>query len=641
MATLVVNTVAGWLASAGIGAGTAFVAGGTAVTWATVYAQLGASVLFSAISRRLAKRGMSGAESQIDLDQPNSVIVKRDGYGWGRIEGTPAAAIVRGGVCYALWIVSSRPSHEIESIEFDNRPLTLTGDLLDYATGATATNAPFAGHVTVWAGLGGQTAIPAQILAEAGDPLAEDEGDFWDTDMWRGRTVIWARLAKGDAKSERERWQRMPPALRVTGKWTRVWDPRDPAQDADDPATWGWSDNQALCLIDALRHNPIARLPVHLLHLPSLLRQADVADQAVPLKAGGTEPRYRVGGRIVYDPATELYQALSALDAAGGGGLVQIGGMIGYQPGEYLAPSAAIGDVLREAPLTFTALSRGRDLPRAIRGVYPNPRAGWEDASLIPIEVPGAGGWTGGDDRVEDLALPMVPYPHQANRLTQIRARQLGCQKRIAGTLFPEHLDLVAGANVTLDRPRPSDPRAGVYQITKIDPGYWMGAPGGVPFRLPFEAREIGPQVYAWVPATDEQDIPEAQVIQPDLTLEPVAGLALSAETAAVSLAIRVSVTAGQGHPWAGAVYALEYRVTGASVWTALAPIQPVWGGPVPGDPSTILPDSITGLITPVLPETDYEVRVRAEGQGRVSAWLADSITTPEFELVIDAGTGA
>lgn len=630
MPQVIATSVAGWLAGAGIGAGIAI---GT-TTWAAIYAQLGVSVLFSAVAKRMAKRGMSGADSQIDVDQPSSVVIKRHAYGRGRIEGTPAATINRDGVFYQLWIVNSRPSHEIETIEFDNRPLTLTGDLLDYATGATATNAPFAGHVTVWAGLGDQTSIPAQILTEVGDPLATDDADFWDTDRWQGRTVIWARMVKGDTASANQRWQRMPPVLRVTGKWTRVWDPRDVAQDPDDPATWTWSDNQALCLIDALRFNPIAQLPVSLLHLPSLLRQADVADQAVPLKAGGTEPRYRVGGRILYDPTTELYQALSPLDVAGGGGLVQIGGFIGYQPGEYLAPSGTIEDVLAEAPLAFTAQVRGRDLPRAIRAVYPNPGGGWEDASLIPIEVPGAGGWTGGDDRVEDLALPMVPFPHQANRLAQIRARQLGCQKRIKGVLFPQHLDWVAGRNVTLNRPRPSDPRAGVYQITKIDPGYWMGNdPQGAPFRLPFEAREITADVWAWTPATDQQDIPEAVVTQPDLALDDPAISSLSAVGTPTGPELAVALTEGADNRTYGAVYALQYRVVGEDSWVALSAIQPFWAFE-PGDVT-----SITGRIPGVLPETAYEVRVRAEGQGRVSDWVAGTITTPEFFLIIDAGT--
>ncbi|WP_323041151.1 fibronectin type III domain-containing protein [Gemmobacter sp.] len=631
MPQVIATSVAGWLAGAGIGAGIAI---GT-TTWAMIYAQLGVSVLFSAVAKRMAKRGMSGSDSQIDVDQPASVVIKRHAYGWGRIEGTPAAIIVRDGVSYAVWIVSSRPSHEIETIEFDNRVLTLTGDLLDYATGATATDSVFGGHVKVWAGLGDQAGIPAQILAEVGDPTATDDADFWDTDRWQGRTVIWARMAKGDPASAGQRWQRMPPVLRVTGKWTRVWDPRDPAQDADDPATWEWSDNQALCLIDALRFNPIAQLPVSLLHMPSLLRQADVADQAVALKAGGTEPRYRVGGRILYDPSTELYQALSPLDVAGGGGLVQIGGQIGYQPGEYLAPSDTIDDVLREAPLAFTAQVRGRDLPRAIRAVYPNPGGGWEDASLIPIAVPGAGGWTGGDDRVEDLALPMVPWPHQANRLAQIRARQLGCQKRIKGVLFPRHFNLVAGANVTLSRPRPTDPRAGVYQITKIEPGYWMGADAErAPFRQPFEAREITADVYAWVAATDEQDIPVATVTQPDLALEEPTIGSLTAVGTYSGPELVVALAEGADNRTYGAVYALQYRIAGDDSWVALAAIQPFWAFE-PGDVT-----SITGRIPGVLPETDYEVRVRAEGQGRVSDWVTGTITTPEFFLIIDAGIG-
>ncbi|WP_028029887.1 hypothetical protein [Gemmobacter nectariphilus] len=622
MATLVATTVAGWLGGAGIGAGFAF----GAVTWATVYAQIGTSILFAAISRQLAKRGGAAGESQIELDQPASVIVKRHAYGRSRIEGTPAAVIVRDGVAYCVWILNSRPSDSIETVEFDNRALTLTGDLYDFATGATATDTTFAGHVTLWAGLGDQTTIPDLILSEVGDPLATDDADFWDTDAWRGRTVLWARIVKGKASSAGQRWQRMPPALRVTGKWTPVWDPRDPAQDADDPSTWAWSDNQALCLIDALRHNPVAQLPVHLLHLPSLLRQADVADQAVPLKAGGTEPRYRVGGRIVYSPSVELYQALSPLDVAGGGGLVQIGGMIGYQPGEYLAPSATIDDVLREAPLSFTALQRGRDLPRAIRAIYPNPGAAWEDASLIPIEVPGGGGWTGGDDRVEDFALELVPYPRQANRLAQIRARQLGCQRRIGGVLFPEHLDLVAGANVTLTRPRETDPRAGVYQITAIAPGHWLSASDGVPFRLPFEAREIAASVYAWNPETDEQDVPEETVTQPDLALAPPSDLMAMPTVADLLPAIEFDFLPSQTSSVTG--YTWEWRLTGAD-WLA--------GGVIAAD-VPLVAGRVRGRLIGAKGGDSHDLRVKASGSARESEWVTVSGIWATASSTVDAG---
>lgn len=628
MPQLVTTTVAGWLSAAGIGTGTAIAATATsaAVSWATVVAQIGTSVLFSAISRQLAKRGGAAGESQIELDQPASVIVKRHPYGRARIEGTPAACIVRNGVAYAVWILSSRPSQAIESVDFDNRTLTLTGDIYDFSAGATATDSTFGGYVTLWAGLGDQTSIPDQIMSEVGDPLAGDDEKFWDSDVWRGRTVLWARMVKGKAASAGQRWQRMPPVLRVTGQWTKVWDPRDAGQDPDDPATWTWSDNQALCLIDALRFNPVAQLPRALLHLPSLLRQADVADQAVALKAGGTEPRYRVGGRIVYAPGVELYQALGPLDLAGGGALVQIGGMIGYQPGEYLAPSATIDDVLREAPLTFTALQRGRDLPRAIRAVYPNPAAGWEDASLIPIEVPGGGGWTGGDDRVEDLALELVPYPRQANRLAQIKARQLGCQKRIGGVLFPKHLDLVAGANVTLTRPRETDPRAGIYQITAISPGHWLSAIEGVPFRLPFEAREITPEVYAWNAATDEQDVATATVTQPDLALAPPTDLQAAATVADFLPAIAFDFLPSPDAATAG--YSWEWRVAGGD-WQA--------GGVINAD-LPLVSGRVTGRFLGATGGATHDLRVKASGAGRESAWVTVTGIVVADVVIVDGG---
>ncbi|GHC12472.1 hypothetical protein GCM10007291_07130 [Gemmobacter nanjingensis] len=605
-----VETVAGWLVAAGVEAGIA-----------TGIAQIGMSVLLSTVSRALAKRPSMGDQSR-ELEVTRSLPVYRTAYGEARIVGSWAPGwVVNDGILYACIILNSRRSDSVSAIEFDNRLVEFSGDMLDFSTGATAINDPFDGYVTAWLGLGDQTAPPDLIMSEWGDAGSTDAAKFWPTDAWAGRTVLWLRLKKGSAKSAGERWPQGRPQVHVTGKWSLVWNPADVAQDADDPATWEWSDNQGLCILDALRTNPIAKLPTSLIHMASINRQVEVADELVQRKGGlESDPRYRVGGVVVWNPQSELYQLLRPLEVAGGGGLVQIGGMIGYQPGEYLAPSADITDVLDEAPVSFTAISRGRDMPRAIRAIYPEPGAAWEDTTLTPIEVPGGGGWDGGDDRVEDLELSLVPYARQANRLAQIEARMRGQQKRIGGILFPRHLDLVAGANITMDLPRATDPRNGVYQITRIHPAHFLDAGDGVAFRLPFEASGIASSVYAWNPETDEQDYAVAVDIDASLTLAPpgdiltTSGADVVVETWGGYVA-RVLFEFAPSPSSGVMAYEWQWRVTGGD-WTD--------GGMIDADVRNA-DDRVFAYLDYVSDTRTYEIRVRAMSEGRTSDWVTET----------------
>ena len=81
-----------------------------------------------------------------------------------------------------------------------------------------------------------------------------------------------------------------------------VFDPRDVTQSALTPSTWKFSKNPALCIMHyecfcefgPLRNYATAILPV----LALWIAEANVCDEQVSLKAGGTEKRYELGGWI-------------------------------------------------------------------------------------------------------------------------------------------------------------------------------------------------------------------------------------------------------------------------------------------------------------------------------------------------------
>ena len=466
---------------------------------------LGGSLILSAVARALQPKPKQ-PQLKRELSVPTSRPPHRFVYGRDRVYASPAPWRVKERILYGCLILNSRPSLGNATIIVDKRPTQVTsGDMLDFSGGgaliaAAASEQSFGTGHRVWLGLGDQTGPPDQILSEAPE-------FFEATDGWQGRTVLWVRLDAGGTENRQRRWPRVPPEIEVEADWSFVWDPRVGAQDPDDPTTWGWSDNQALCLLDALRFNPIRRYRLDMIDLDSLIEAANIADEAVPLfHAGGTEPRYRVGGLIAWQGG-EIIDQLSPLVEAGAGQLVRIGSKIGYAPGAYRAPIYTMTDILEDGGIDYQVLTPGRELPSAVKVAYINQQRDWQEAELPILPVPGTDSPVG-DDGVSELNLRLVTSPTQAMRVQKITALRHGAQKRLSVTLPPDAIELVGGANLLADMPAGFTRLNGVWQVDSINPGLWASdLDGGVAMRLPVALRETSPDHYEWNPEEDEFDL--------------------------------------------------------------------------------------------------------------------------------------
>lgn len=479
---------------------------GLGATAAGVAASLTSALLLSTASRLLAgKPKISQSDVLRELSLPNSLPAKRFAYGFTRAPGTWTGITVINGILYGCLILNSRPSDGTGfKLLVDKREVTLTGTVTDFSVGATATNSPFAGYLKCWLGLGSQSGPPAQIMTEAGDATSTNDDRFWPSDRWRGQTVLWVRLDRGPAASRNDRWPRTPPEIEVEMRWSKVWDLRDGAQDPDDPATWIWSENQALCLLDAIRQNPMRRRALRQIMQDSFSEAADIADQNVALAAGGTVERYTVGGVLSWSGSAELQDQINPLVQAGAGTLVQAGGRLGYAPGAWRAPALTVTDVLDGQPFAFTRLQAGRDIPRAVRVSYVDPAAQYELSELVPDEVPGGAGTDGSDDGVETVDLSMVHEATQAMRVQRIMAQRYGMQRRLTGELPPTAMNVIAGANVTVALERTADARNGTYEVAQLHPAVWLESDEGVAFRMPATLRQTAESVYAWSTAYEQ-----------------------------------------------------------------------------------------------------------------------------------------
>jgi hypothetical protein len=487
--------------------------------------RLGTSLVLSFVAQALTPR----PNQKRQLNIPNSRPPKRFIYGRFRTYGTPAPWRVAGKRLYGCIILNSRPSEGGDiKIWMDKRACFNGGaapsSIYNFGAGGGADLEPIEDFrqigpnvLKAWIGRGDQSGPPQQILDEVGPATAR--AFFLDTDKWSGRTVLWLRLDYGTSSRASRRWRAAPPEFEVEMDWSRVWDPRDNAQDPDDPDTWTYSSNQALCLLDSLTQNPIRRYPLRQIHLPSFIESADVADEPVALYhasvAAGvwsdpltrlTEPRYTANGLLVW-AANELGDQVAPLAQAGGGELVRIGGQVGYASGEYRAPLLTITDIVESGGVDYQVLKPGRDLPRFVKGVYISPDRDWQEAELEPLEVAGSTGGVG-DDGILELTLPFVTSATQAMRVQQIVARQMAAQKTLGVTLWPEAADLAPGATIQLALPAPFTRWNRQYSILSADPAVWLSdLESEIAIRVPITARENNAAIYQWVPETDEQEI--------------------------------------------------------------------------------------------------------------------------------------
>lgn len=624
---------------------------GVKASIASGLANLGLSVALSVASNILLRP--KGADQARDLSIPTSLPPYRFAYGkQTRIQGSPAPYhVVNNGVLYGCLILNSRPSKGgAVSIFIDKRPVEVAGNIYDFSEGAKATNAPFAGHATFWLGLGDQQGPPAQIMSEMGDPTGQDPTRFWPSDKWSGRTVLWLRLRRGSARSRAERWPSAPPVIEIEADWSRVCDPRNPGQDIDDPSTWDCEDNQGLCMLDALRLNPIERWSLDQIRVDDLLAQADLSDEGVPLVGGGTEPRYRVGGIVVFNGTQELAESLTPMAEAGGGILVKAGGQIGYRRGAYDEPVMTLTEPLRDDPIRFRTTRNSRELPGAVKAVFPDPAAQWEMGELIPLQVDP--GWDGGEDRVRTIEFALVPFARQAMRLQQIKARRLDLQKSLQATFPPEVLRLVAGSTAQVSLPRETDRRNGIYDVSLVHPAQWMEKDDGVSFALPVELEETGPSVYAWNPKTDEQLRLDQGFAPIDLSLGAPSDLQAAESGGTVAFDFLAPgavqfVTIGTG---IDAEQVERFVVPGDIVnfqwqwqrnqfaWQDGGMIAPDAVQDIPGEPDT---GRAFGTLGTIASGSSYTLRVRALGDGRSSAWIMGDPVQIGFTLGVPTDVSA
>ena len=152
---------------------------------------------------------------------------------------------------------------------------------------------------------------------------------------------VWTENHRGDgvatilaiAKTPKDKafQRRFPnglPRVSAVGDWTIAWDPRDPEQIRTDPATWKFSDNPFVLLLDFYVHHEAGfHRPVASVYEPTSeywIAAMDVCDELVLKADGGFEKRYTASGR--FDASTPRKSVVEAYCRCCDGYVEEVGG---------------------------------------------------------------------------------------------------------------------------------------------------------------------------------------------------------------------------------------------------------------------------------------------------------------------------
>jgi hypothetical protein len=605
---VLVTAVAGWM-------------GGGVI--ATAIAQLAVSALLYAAASTLARQNARQRPQDLlrELQVPTSLPVYRFVYGRALAAGTPAPLRVKGDLIYACYILNSRPSEGPFQLFLDKRLIPVSGDPYDFAgVGAYTTTDPWVSGsgwpwVRYWIGRGDQVGPPDWILSAAGDLFSADDG-------WRGRTVLWIIINCGDQDNRAARWPSAPPEVLVDGYWSQVWDPRDPAQDPDDPATWQWSANQALCALDALRQNPLKPYDQRNLWLETWTWAADVADEPVTNKDATVSPRYEAHGTVAFSDGAELEDQLVPLMDAGAARFVRAGGQLGIVPGCPQDAAVVLTDMLDDQPPQLVRYADRDSLASMAVAKYPARDRAFEMTEAPAFVLSGAAAEDGGLESVIQPEYALVPDHRQVQRLQKIAVMRTRMQRQVAAVFPPVAFEAVAGSWVDLDLPAPYARWSRLYEVESTEPATKIDADDGVSLRCQMVLREASPDIYAWDAATEEQDV------EP-FSFNPV--VAIPAPPGIVTLTTGEDVAVDAGVGLAAVRYAFDPSPSAAALqYEAQVRVD---GGPwsAAGRLAADIDDGtgqVFGYIVPATVGADYEVRVRTLSTLLQSGWVVSSPIT-------------
>ena len=350
------------------------------------------------------------------------------------------------------------------------------------------------------------------------DQVADDQAlaqfpSGWTTaHRLRGIPYLYAEFESGSQENFQGAFPSGVPEFSIVGG-VKVYDPRKDTTNGgsgshrmDNPDTWEFSDNQRLCTLDWLTWPQGYAKDWDRIDWTSWVPQIAMADENVPLKAGGTERRYRVATRVGYDEPRS--RVLHRLMQAGDQQLfTTTDGLIGSRGGKWETPTVSL---VAETDFPEAFFQHGVPMMEKINEFQLTcmlPQRDYSEFELEPWINAADPEHSAGIIRRVPLELNQVPSNAQAQRLAKIYMSKRNpkwtgqVRSNFAG------LDALGEAAINLsfaELHTTADPFDGPFWVNgKIS---FLPDKTGVTF--PVASADAAS--YTWNAATEEQDLPAA-----------------------------------------------------------------------------------------------------------------------------------
>ncbi|MES2175115.1 MAG: phage tail protein [Pseudomonadota bacterium] len=276
----------------------------------------------------------------------------------------------------------------------------------------------------------------------------------------------------------------------------------------DNPATWAWTDNPIDCRYNWMRgvyacdriDQPgmlLVGRGLSAIEAPPerVFSAANVCDESVALKAGGSEKRYRFNGVIRADePFIDTEEMFAATCA---GIIVQRQGGVEVEPGAARPVVAELtdADFIVGEPKSFNRYKSDTQRINSVVPRYIEPAQKWADHAA-PLRRVLADLVEDGGPREDPLTLSAVTSNTQAQRCGEIRRRTARKERNFSGTLGPRFAHLEEGDWIGFTSARHFKGERHIFRINSYSlPASW---------RNTISIEEISADCFDWNPATDE-----------------------------------------------------------------------------------------------------------------------------------------
>ena len=402
-------------------------------------------------------------------------------------------------------------------------------------------------------------------------------------------------------------------ALTAVIRGRKIYDPRDAGQDIADPSTWLWSANPALCLADYLRGVPYLngaaalvrrfglRLADDRINWTVATASANACDEAVPLDAGGDEPRYECHGS--FDTDSDHSTVITSIESSMAGRSLFTAGEAYIRAGVWNAPDFDITEAMirRGQRRTRNPLSRREKFNR-VSGSFVSPTERYKRMPF-PLVKSDTFITADGGELPREMDLPFTQSVTMAQRI----ARQAMLRSR-QGTLYQFPCNLKALPALTGENVRITRASLGWtnkhFEVIQMDFKMERGDRGGVGFALDLTGQSTASSIYDWSTSLEGPiGAPGSPSLHDPSVVETPAGLTLATSNflqadGTITPRLKVTFTAPTDRfVISGGLTEIEYKKTADATWL-------IWNSKLRGDANE-------DYILDVLAGVSYDVRVR------------------------------